>query len=465
MTQKTDPDASAAPSTQSDSWTPNESAEANTEVASPPSKPTDAEANTETDSSTTPTESTETTTPNTSTEAEAETEADSSTTPTESTDTTPSASTEAEAETDAKTEADSSTTPTESTDTTPSASTEAEPDTASESARVASTRKRDKRPKHRWRRFVRLMDETESPEALALIRILVPCCLLADWSFVLLYDLEGAVWGGHLRGGFGLADLADPPLLAYRVGGPNVVLGAAIASAITFGLGLFTRASGVVLLASLAQLARLMPQSDRGIDIALRVVICILIFSRCGAIWSLDARYRSGRWYPKLEVAAWPRYLIVLQLLWMYLGAGIHKTQAAWWPSGDWSALYIITLDPHFARFDLAMEPGVMQSVYYRLTQLGTLGTMVFEIGAPLMLLAMWYRRTADRPGRVRRFFNRFRLREAWVSLGVTFHVALMLLMQLGIFPYAMLALYPAFFPPHELRAHGRTLLERRRTR
>ena len=44
---------------------------------------------------------------------------------------------------------------------------------------------------------------------------------------------------------------------------------------------------------------------------------------------------------------------------------------------------------------------------WFRVTQLATLGTWLFELSGLLLLLAFWYRHTRDRPGRLRAFFNR----------------------------------------------------------
>ena len=76
---------------------------------------------------------------------------------------------------------------------------------------------------------------------------------------------------------------------------------------------------------------------------------------------------------------------------------------------------------------------------------------MAFELLAGPMLLTWWFRATRTRPGRLRALFNRLDLRRWWMLVGVGLHVGIAATMALGIFPYAMLALYPAFFHPDEL--------------
>jgi hypothetical protein len=91
------------------------------------------------------------------------------------------------------------------------------------------------------------------------------------------------------------------------------------------------------------------------------------------------------------------------------------------------------------------------------MTQLATAVTHLWELGAPLLLLAAFYRRTPARferrlgRGGLRRMFQRVPVREIYVTIGVLFHLTLALTLRLGIFPFAMLACFPAFFRPEEL--------------
>lgn len=300
----------------------------------------------------------------------------------------------------------------------------------------------------RWARFVALMDEREPATALACVRIGVACVLMADWVHAGSLGLVQTLWGPSFEGGFGDADTWEvgPTIHAWLGAGTGTtwfVYVLAVVATLAFGAGVFTRVSGVLLLFASTQFAQILGQSDRGIDIAIRIVLVLLICSGSHETLSIDARRKHGVWRSDAQIPAWPRYLIIVQLCWMYFGAGIHKTQAAWWPGGEWSALYIILLDPHFARFDFSW----LESVYV-LTQLGTAATIAFELLAPVFGLALWYRRTADRPGRLRAALNRIRFVEVWLATAIGFHVALMFSLQLGIFPYGMLTFYPAFLVP-----------------
>ena len=116
-------------------------------------------------------------------------------------------------------------------------------------------------------------------------------------------------------------------------------------------------------------------------------------------------------------------------------------------PGGDLSALYYILQQPSWQRTDLSGLAHV-----YPLTQLATLGTWVFEVGAPVLLLALWFRATRDRPGRLRHAFNRHDVRLWWLAAGAAMHVGIMLTMSVGTFSLVCLAAYPCFFHADELR-------------
>lgn len=304
-------------------------------------------------------------------------------------------------------------------------------------------------------RWVAFWDEREAPTVLAILRIAVATVIAYDLVLAVSHDLVVPLWAPHAEGGIGYAGEWEPGMPeSFSIFGMSAstsvaVFWTALASAVLFGAGVLTRATGAVCLLAYAQLAMYLPEGDRGVDVLLRHALVLLVLSGSGATLSVDARIRHGRFHrPDARVPSWPRRMLILQLVWMYFSAGMHKTQLAWTPFGGSTALYYILLDPHFARFDTPWLASL-----YPLTQLGTLMTMLFEWGAPLVLLAYWYERTRGRPGRVRRLFNGIRFRYVWIATGVAFHLMLALTLRLGIFPWGVLALYPAFVTPPALDA------------
>jgi len=302
-----------------------------------------------------------------------------------------------------------------------------------------------------WAAWVELWDRREPATAQVLVRIGVGLCALFDLLQVRWLGLVQAVWAAPPLGmAYGGSDAHwATRWLGASAGTAELLWWAAVIAIAAFTIGLATRAAGLVFVLVYAQMAHLAPDSDRGIDITLRVAIGILVLSSCHARWSVDAwiRRRLGRPFPDL-VPAWPRLLLFAQLIWIYFSGGHNKVGPEWGPIGHFSALANVMSDPAFSRFAPDWVPSV-----YPLTQIATASVMAFEWGAPLMIPLTWFHATADRPGRLRRICNRLRLRWAWLAIGVGFHLGIAVVMRLGIFPWGMLAIYPVLLHPGELVA------------
>jgi hypothetical protein len=302
-------------------------------------------------------------------------------------------------------------------------------------------------------RWVALWDRREGPESLALLRVLVPLVILLDFLAALGLGLLPGLWAPppHGLGWAGVTDAA-PPLTRLLGASPRtawLVVGLAVLGAVLLLVGLFHRAGALCLALGSAELARLAPDGERAIDVLLRIAVIVLAFSRADACWSVSAwlRARSGR-PPLLEIPAWPRQLLFLQLVWVYFSAAHNRGGAAWWPSGELSAIANVLSDPHYARF----APGWTAAVF-PLTQLSTALTMVFEFGAPLLVpLTLLDRRHVD-GGVAGRLVRRFRLRYVYLGLGALLHLGIWLTLRLGIFSLGMLSLYAVLLEPSEIRA------------
>ncbi|MEQ1565338.1 MAG: HTTM domain-containing protein, partial [Myxococcota bacterium] len=215
------------------------------------------------------------------------------------------------------------------------------------------------------------------------------------------------------------------------------------AAGLTFGVASRVSALALVLLG--AQWAQLLPDADRAIDLLLRNVTLILAFSAAGRAWSFDAWRATGSVRGSGEVApAWPRYLIVVQVVVMYFTAGVQKYGQHWWPWGRYSALYVILHDWSYAAFDFDFAGA---QPFWFLTQLASGVTLFWQWTYPMVLLHYF----GSPDGRLRRLFDRVHLHWVWIGVGALFHVLIAGSLQLGIFPYAMLALYPAFVQPEDL--------------
>ncbi|HWO18615.1 MAG TPA: hypothetical protein VNO30_07555 [Kofleriaceae bacterium] len=302
-----------------------------------------------------------------------------------------------------------------------------------------------------WRAWVALWDRREDATALALVRIAVALVLLCDFTLVWRLDLAAALWAAPPDGYAAPYDGWAASWLGRGPGAADALWLAATIALAAIAVGALTPVACAVFLLVSAQLAHTGPDGDRGIDMMLRLAVGILALSRCNARWSVDAAVlrRLGRPLPR-EVPAWPRYLLMAQLVWIYWSAGMNKSGAEWGPLGGFAALGNILTDPHFARFD----PGWITAAH-PLLRLATAATMAFELTAPIYLVLHHFAATPERGGRLRRLASRLHLRWLWLGTGAAFHLGIALTMTMGIFPWGMLALYPALLLPRDLRRLG----------
>jgi hypothetical protein len=290
-----------------------------------------------------------------------------------------------------------------------------------------------------WRAWVEVWDRREPPTALALVRIAVALVALLDLIHIRRLGLVEPLW-------------SHPPA-GYATGyqawlGAGALWTAGVIALAAMLVGAATRVACIAYLLVSVQMSSLAPNSETSIDMIFRIVVVILALSRCNARWSVDAwiARKLGR-PPPAEVPAWPRYLLMLQLLWIYFSAGTNKTGAEWGPLGGFRALELALTDPSAARFD----PSWL-AVAYPLTRVATALTMLFELVAPLYLLFYYFAATRDRPGRLRALCNRWRVRWVWIALGMTFEVGIAIFLCIGDFPWGMLALYPVLLLPEDLQ-------------
>lgn len=298
-------------------------------------------------------------------------------------------------------------------------------------------------------RWVRFWDRREAPYSLALVRVLLGATLLFDLLEAGYFDVVTLLWAPTPSGAGWDASGLPAPFVARVLGASEATARAlwcfAVVACVLFMLGAAYRVASVALVFALVELEACQPVRD-GIDSLLHIVLAVLAVSGAAEAWSVDAWFRARRGKKPGAIPAWPRYLLFIQVIWVYVSAG-HQRGHTWGPFGAFSAVGDVLGDPHFARF----TPGSL-ALFYPLMCLGTLLTMTFEVSSPLILLWTWLERRPERGGRFGDFARRFHLRWVWLAAGASLHLGIALSMNLGIFPYGMLALYPVFFRPEEVR-------------
>ena len=306
-----------------------------------------------------------------------------------------------------------------------------------------------------WQRWVQIWDLKETAHAMAMVRIAMGLAVVFDYATVGALGLVPQLYGDASLGGWsGYLGRRSPPawaLLPDALADGWLLWGMLLAAGICITIGFYTRTAFLLFVLLSAQHAQILSPADRGIDTLIRNVFLILACSGAGLVWSVDAKWITGKWTGDNRLLpAWPRHLIVCQLVLIYTLAGISKFGFQWMPWGGHTALYTILQDPAvaFANFD-----WIENQPWFFFTQVGTAVTMAWEWSSSLLLLVFYFRFSAEQPGKLRAFSNRYRLQYIWASVGVIFHIGIAAMMQLGIFPWAMLATYFCVIHPDDLPA------------
>ena len=302
-------------------------------------------------------------------------------------------------------------------------------------------------PQRWWRAWVGLIATREPGTTLALFRIAVGLLLTWSWvepwaSGVVPMIWIGDEWGGvRALGHSWLFDLLGgaSPTAVYSVIGLTALSGLALT------LGLFSRPAALIGLVGGLELSRLNGHAAGSYDNLFSNALWLLVLARADATLSLRCRLRTGRWTSDLLVAAWPRWLLILQLVTMYCSTGLQKVSSHWVPGGDLAALYLILQQPTWQRFGMAWVAD-----FYPLTQAATLLVWLFEVGAPLLLIIFWARHGRSRGGRLRAALNRFDLRKPFALYGLSMHAGIMATMEVGPFSPLSMAFYIALVHPRE---------------
>ncbi len=300
-----------------------------------------------------------------------------------------------------------------------------------------------------WSRWVALLERREPGEALALVRILVGLGVLVALLEVLLPGMVPVLWFDRADGG--VRALGGGGVRMSWLGGPTpanvtAVLGVTLAAATALTLGVGTRVAALVAVQGWLALVAINGHAVGSYDNLAANALWLLVLARSDATWSLSCRLRHGRWTSAEPAPSWGRWLVIGQLVVMYASTGLQKVSTHWVPGGDLAALYYILQQPSWQRFDGAWAAAVLP-----LTRLATLSTWLFEVGAPLLLLAYWFRDSRGRPGGLRALCNRVDGRALFALFGVGMHLGIHALMDVGPFSYLSIALYPALFHGEEV--------------
>lgn len=309
--------------------------------------------------------------------------------------------------------------------------------------------------------WVAVLDRREPGLALAVFRIAVGLCVLYTVGTVVWNGMVPVLWLDREFGGY--LELKRTWWLVDRLGGarPEVVWGlvaVSVLAGLALTLGIAARLAAFVALQGVLALTWINSSAGGSYDDLTSNALWLLVLANSSATLSLRARLRTGRWTTDALVPAWPRYLVIFQIVVVYFSTAVQKLSAYWTPGGDFSALYYILQQPTWQRFDMRwLAP------FFPLTQVMTAATWLWEIGSPLLLLAFWYRDTRARAGWLRATLNRLDFRKLYAAFGVLLHLGIAALMEVGPFSWITLSYYLCLWSPDEWRSLFRSATPRAR--
>jgi len=308
-----------------------------------------------------------------------------------------------------------------------------------------------------WRWWVELTSRREPGTTLALFRVAVGVVMVTMMLSAIRGGIVDLIWVDASEGG--IRTIMPGFWLLELIGGATrrnlwalVCLTLLFGTAMTLGLG--GRWSVLLAIWSYRAVSS-SGHANGGYDAMIFNGAWLLFLGQPSATLSLDARLRERSWVSDREVSAWPRYLLVLQLVVIYTATGLQKSSASWTFADDFSALYWFLQDPTWQRFDTTWS-----AFAYPLTQLATAIVWHFEVLAGLLLLVFHLRATPERSGWLRRWLDRVDGRKVFAAVGLGMHIGIAVLMDMGPFSWIAMAYYVNLWSPEEWGRFGSKMIQ-----
>lgn len=271
-----------------------------------------------------------------------------------------------------------------------------------------------------WAWWMARVERTEDARILASVRVAASLAVVLDllrvWQLGLVPVLFRTYADGGLSSNQDTAYLVDR-FLGSDVAGPLLFWTSLVCFALV-ALGVLSRPATVVGVLAYAQLGHLYTPGDRAIDRVLRNVLLLLLFSDAHRRFALGGG-------PRLEqIRSWPTDLVKTLMVCVYMSAGITKVmqQPGWLGLHGTPVLYRVMTDPMAAHVDAVAAQGW----FWPLRLLGW-GTILMECTGFLIYTP---------------------LAPLWAVPGALMHLGIASTMELGMFSWGMLSLYPVLVGP-----------------
>ncbi|MEV4558840.1 HTTM domain-containing protein [Kitasatospora sp. NPDC049285] len=301
---------------------------------------------------------------------------------------------------------------------------------------------------------------TLAPYQAAVLRIGVATAwggfLLREWPNRRVLYGDRSPWSAELNARL-LADTHAFTLLAWNDGRWwfEAVYLLALAAAAAMLLGWRTRASSAVFALTVLSLQNRDVFVGDGGDNVVHLMAIYLVFTRCGAVWSLDARRRARRGADDPTAWSEPRavldalaamlhncamLVVAVQVVLVYATAGWYKVQGSRWQDGT-----AVHYPLHLGYFSPWPELSALLGASLVVTFLLSYGTVIAQVAFPFTLA------------------NR-RLKNALLAVMIGEHLAIAVVLGLPFFSLAMIAADAVFLPTAALLAVERRLTGRQPT-
>ena len=274
-----------------------------------------------------------------------------------------------------------------------------------------------------WNWWTARCDREMDSRPLALLRILVPLMVFFDLLRLVQLDLVTVLFRPFEAGG--LSTFTDSSAFIHNWSpmwaGP-IACGITLLCMVLISAGRWMRPAILIGCLAYAQMGHIYPPGDRAIDRILRCALLFLLFSKADQRWAWNSK-------PRLErIPAWPADAIKWMLVMIYMAAGISKLcqQPNWLAIDGMPVLYRIMTDPLASELDPAAWTWA-----YPAFRFGGWMTIFIEVGA-FLLLTKWCR--------------------WWAILGASMHLGIAFTLNLGMFSWGMLSLYPILLAPFILQ-------------
>lgn len=294
----------------------------------------------------------------------------------------------------------------------------------------------------------KVVTHREPGTSIALFRILLTATTLLSLWLLRNEEVFQAIWFTRADGG--LANLTTDHWIFEFLGGFSAKTVKTVYHLCWVGAGLslvgFGGSASVLLCQQCyVALRSLNENASGGYDSLISVGLLLLALGRPTATLSLDCRLLRRTWTSAVLVPAWPRALLVFQLILMYTLTGVQKVGHSWTPFGGYTAMHYVLNDPTWLRTDLGALPWALDGV----ARIATFVTWHWEQLSFLLLFHWYYRYGNPNPAHwFGKAFRRFDFRGSWALTGAIMHLGILALLDVGPFSLASLSYYVCLWSP-----------------